>query len=249
MTAVARAPPEGWPRFAGKRRRASKIAVLAALVFLVGSPAIAGAGASASVWSDDIFRGASLSDGRPVATLDLSYDHPTGAYIGGSVTGVLTAHSGPRWLSIQGYAGYAPRLSADLTADVGVTYAQYTEYYAGRSEATYGEAYVGLTSGRVSSRLYYSPRYFGARRQTLYAELEGAVQPKPNWRLTWRVGMLTPLGGGSHPLLDWRLGLSREVRGFDLQLALSGAQHERGAYDRARVPRGTALVVGVTRGF
>lgn len=211
--------------------------------------------ASASVWSEDVFRGVSLSDGRPVATLDLSYDHPIGAYLGASATGVLTAHSGARWLSLQGYAGYAPRLSADLTGDFGVTYAQYSEYYAGREAAQYGEAYVGLTSRRVSSHLYYSPRYFGFHRQTLYAELEGAVQPKPDWRLTWRVGMLTPLSGGSggtgraRPRFDGRVGLAREVGRFDLQIAVSAAEHAGDGYDRAGVPRGMALVVGATRGF
>ena len=68
-------------------------------VRLLGSACAAELGATVSVFNDLQFRGYSLSDGRPVATLDFAYDDPSGFYAGASGTGVLVAmvsrrHSG-----------------------------------------------------------------------------------------------------------------------------------------------------------
>ena len=65
-------------------------AALTTLLPLVASPAAAQVGVSASLLTDYLYRGVSLSDGRPAASLTLSYDHPSGAY------GGLTASSA-RW--------------------------------------------------------------------------------------------------------------------------------------------------------
>lgn len=55
-------------------------------------------------------------------------------------------------------------------------------------------------------------------------------------------------GEGRSTRLDWRLDLSREIGEFNLPLALSGSQRRRTPYERGGVLRGSALVVGMTRG-
>src|SRR5436190_194451 len=77
------------------RARSYAISVAPAAAFLLtASPATAQAGVAVSIFSDDRFRGYSLSDGRPVGILDLSYDAANGLYgaLSGSV--VATRHDG-----------------------------------------------------------------------------------------------------------------------------------------------------------
>src|SRR5436309_441909 len=60
-------------------------ALFAAAPVFAPSPATAQASGAISIFTDDRYRGASLSDGRPVAILDFAYDAPSGFY--GALTG------------------------------------------------------------------------------------------------------------------------------------------------------------------
>jgi len=226
---------------------------VAGVLVIVARPATAAVGVAVSAQSDDVFRGTSLSGGRPVASLDLAFDHPSGFYAGATATGVLAAHSGPRGLSLQEYVGFARRLAPELVADAGVSHSDYTEYYVGRDAARYSEVYVGLASRHLAARLSYSPRYFGYRRETLYGELEATVRPRPEWRLSAHAGVLGYLTGASPPgasdtIFDWRFSASREVRGLALQLAVTGREGEAGG-PAARRPKRQAVVFGVSHSF
>jgi len=86
------------------------------------SPAAAQVGTAVSVFSDDRFRGYTLSDSRPVGILDLSYDAQNGFYgaLSGSI--VATRHDGLQPLGLQLNGGYAKRLSSGLTVDTGIVH-------------------------------------------------------------------------------------------------------------------------------
>jgi len=105
------APPISYP---GAR---ISIAIAAALAPI---PAAAQVAASIALKSDERFRGRSLSDGRPVATLDLSYDSKSGPYLGGSATAILTGKERAGLLGARTYAGYATRTPADIGLDAGI---------------------------------------------------------------------------------------------------------------------------------
>src|SRR6476620_5040716 len=79
---------------AGPTRAArAAVAAIAGTIALMPSPAAAQASGAISIFSDDRFRGYSLSDGYPVGIFDLSYDAPSGLY--GAVSGSMAAtHSG-----------------------------------------------------------------------------------------------------------------------------------------------------------
>lgn len=179
-----------------------------------------------SLASDDRFRGHSLSDQRPTASLELNYDAPRGLYLGGAATAVATAHDGLQPLGAQVYAGYVKSLADGRAFDLGLTHANYTDYYSGGRSTGYTEAFVGLTGQHFATRLYYSPSYFGGGAQTVYGEAEAIARPAPAWRLTAHVGLLQRVGGASggwrDPQYDWRLALARTVHGLDVQLAWTG---------------------------
>ena len=195
------------------------------------------------------FRGRSLSKERPVASLDLSYDAASGAYAGIAGAGVATSHDGLQGLTLREYLGYATRLNGGPTLDLGVTHAAYTEYYGGRSGTQYSEVYAGLAARSFTTRLSYSPSYFGSRTQTLYGEIGTAVQPARNWRLSAHAGLLTRVSGEAtaaslrRPKYDWRLGLATAIRSFQVELAWSDA-----GPDAVRGYR-SALVLALRRDF
>jgi len=205
-----------------------------------------------SVNSDDRYRGYSLSDGRPTATAQLSYDHASGLYLNGAVTGVAR-RDGPDLLGYQANIGFARRVSSTISLDAGLAHSLNRYRYLGTNySASYDEAYIGANAHNISARLSYSPHYFQNGVSTLYGELEAGTQPAPKWRLSGHVGVLTyltaPIYFESRTRYDWRLGVSRELGAFEIHTALSGGgPRERYPYELGW--SGTALTVGASLSF
>jgi uncharacterized protein (TIGR02001 family) len=190
--------------------------------------ASAGVQATVAVASDDRFRGRSVSQGRPTASLDISYDAQNGGYLGLEAAVVAAAHEGVRLLRVQEYAGYAVRLPAGPSLDAGVSHTDYTDYYSGDGSAAYTELYAGVVTRRFATHLYYSPDYFGRHDATLYGEVDTALRPAPGWRLSAHAGLLSLLSGARYAEVkptqyDWRLGLAKSLRRFEIELSWSGA--------------------------
>jgi uncharacterized protein (TIGR02001 family) len=217
--------------------------VAAALAF--ATPALAQVSGSLLVASDGRFRGRSISQGRPIATLDLAYDAASGAYAGLAGTGAATAE-GPRGLALQAYAGFARRLAQGPSLDLGVSHIEYSDYYSPAGRTHLDEAYVGLIGRRLSGRLSYSPDYFGLGAPSLYGELEGALPAASNLRLSLHAGVLQFLGAPRFAQIrrlqhDWRVGVATSVRSAELELAWS----ESGPSG----PRRRGWVVSLTQAF
>ena len=233
----------------GHRRLAAGGLLLAGL--LAAAPAAAEVRVTGVIASDDRFRGRSVSEGRPVASLDLAYDAANGAYVGVTTTGV--AHAGPQLLAVQAYAGYVARLGTGPAIDVGVTHANYSSEYDGHNSGRYSEVYAGLVTRRFATHLYYSPDYFASGRSTLYGEIDSSVSPAPSWRISGHAGVLRVLHGPRGPGLrrpqyDWRIGVTKALGGFDLQLAWAGAGPEPDYY-AGRTRSRSGLVASLTRLF
>ncbi|MGI8839186.1 MAG: TorF family putative porin, partial [Caulobacteraceae bacterium] len=203
--------------------------------------------------SDERFRGLSLSDGRPVASASIAYDHDSGAYAGATAIGVEGSGNDPRPLGYIGYAGWSARFKAGLAWDVGVTHARYTAPASGGYTADYTEVYVGLVGDNLSAHLYYSPNYFGEGAQTVYADLAGAVRPGRRWRLFGQVGALTVVGGRSGPggqraSVDVRAGVAFDFKACELRLAwtaIGGGPSYPSQYPQAR----DGFALGATYAF
>lgn len=249
MSARAAAPGS---RARGSRTRFFRRGLALLLAGLSAGPAWGEIGATASVFSDDRFRGYSLSDGRPVGILDFAYDDPSGFYADASGTGVLKRSGNPAPLSLQLSGGYAKRLQSGTSLDFGITHSTYAHYSSGSQASSYTEIYAGISRGGLSSRIFLSPHYFQPGRWTAYGEVDGNISPARHWSITGHVGMLLPLrtsyGESTGPDFDWSIGAAREFGRLSLHAAWSDGAPGHDFYDNRRHSR-SALVIGGTLGL
>ena len=224
-----------------------KTALLALLLFSA-MPAAAQTGVAMSIFSEDRFRGFSLSNGHPVADFDLSYDFSNGLYAAASGTLLASSNGGVQPLGIQIAGGYAKQLNSGLTIDAGIVHARYSHYSGLRYRRSYTEIYAGIAGKLLSSRLYFSPQYLG-HDSTTYAELDGHLPAGQDFTIEGHAGWLLPLHfyRGSHrpaSRYDWQIGISRPAGRFVLRAAFSAGGPRQSYY--GDYSSGHALTFGIT---
>lgn len=214
------------------------------VICAVASPATAQLSGSVVLQSDYVVRGYSISAGKPAASLNLSYDDPSGVYVNGSAIEAQSYDDSAVLQGLIGNVGYARRLAPQLSVDVGVVRTQYYRLYGYKGDYAYDEAYVGLSGHGLSAHLYVSPDYLHRGTDTLYSEVEGA---RPVWagvRLGAHLGyfayLSAPAGAARQNQYDWRLFAARRFAPFDLSLAVSGGgpgedRYLGGAHDKTRI--------------
>jgi len=241
------------------RRVSSKLPIGVSLRFFLSAVALVPTGAAAqvgvvaSVYTDLRFRGYSLSDGRPVGVLDVSYDAPNGIYAAVSGSVVAARHEGPKGLGLALNAGYAKPVGRDLTLDVGVIHSRYSEYSSLASGRIYTEAYVGLAGRFVGTRWSISPNYIGPAHWTLHGEVNGHVNLARDLLLDGTAGVLFPIGGAAYKgaagaQWDGRIGLAQRVGPVTLHAALTARGKSSDVYVTRRHGR-TAAVLGISTAF
>jgi uncharacterized protein Gcw-chp len=202
-----------------------------------------------SAYSDERFRGFSLSDGRPVAILDLSYDDAAGFY-GALSRSVVASREGLRPLSATVNGGYARRLGSRFTGDFGVIHSRYSHYSGLASGRAYTEVYAGVSGRDVGTRLSISPDYVGTAGWTAHGEVNGHFDLTPTLLADCALGALLPIGGGAYSgssRLQWdaRVGLTQRLGPLSLHAALTARAKGPDIY-AGRAHRRTALVFGVS---
>lgn len=220
---------------------------MAFIFFLHAAPAAAEVGAVISGYNDLRYRGVSLSDGRPVGILDLSYDMRSGLYaaLSGSV---VASREGLKPLGLTLNAGYAGRIGRELSADVGVVHWRYSRYSGVASDRTYSEVYAGLSGKHVGTRFSLSPNYVGRTHWTLHGEINGHADLTPDLNVDGEIGVLVPLGGypgNTRAAWDARLGLAKKVGRISLHAAMTArgqSSHVYGQWGRGNV----ALILGIS---
>lgn len=243
MTAAAD-PTASPARKVAARRIAAALA--GGLFLLIGTGAKAQVGVLASIYTDDRYRGVSLSDGRPVGILDLSYDARNGAYAALSGRIVATRSEGLKPLALSVNGGYARRLNSRLTGDVGIVHSRYSNYSGLSGRRSYTEVYAGLTGKLLGARLSISPDYLGTAHWTAYAEVDGHLDLSRRTLIEARVGVLTPIGAysGNRPQLDGRVGIAERLGRITLHGALT--TRSKAYFYRGGSRRGTALILGLS---
>ena len=191
-----------------------------------------------------------MSDGRPVAILDLSYDAPSGLYGTASGSVVVTRHEGLKALGVALNGGYAKRFSNGLTADLGMVHSRYSHYSGVASGRSYSEVYAGLSGKLIGARVSISPNYLGAVRWTLHGEVDGHVDLTSKLLLDGTIGLLVPLqrgdyGSESSVQMDARIGVAERVGPITLHAALTTRSGHSEIYSGQGHHR-TALVVGIS---
>jgi uncharacterized protein (TIGR02001 family) len=211
-------------------------------VLLPAGTAVAQVSGRIALVSDYRFRGASLSDGDPALQASVAYDASGGWYAGvfASSVRIESGRSGSdrsgstsgTQLQLQPYAGYARRIDASTSWDVGVAYAA----FLGNTDYDYPELHLGISRGRFSARLYYAPEYFGISSPVYYAEVDGAFPLSPRWRLLAHVGWLHRSASGEEDYylerhrFDGRVAFAWTLAAFDLQVAWVFSDGQAGRY-------------------
>ncbi len=190
-------------------------------------PAAAQMAGRLGLQSDYVVRGASVTQNRPTAGLDLSYDFPAGVYVNGSAFGALPTDGRLGFVGLIGDVGYAKRLNLQVSVDGGVTRTEYVNVGRYGSSTGYTEIYGGLSARHLSGRLYFSPDYYHSGARTLYGEVGGNIGFLAGIRLNAHLGALEyleqPRGlPPARPQYDWLVGASRQLGPFDLHVAVSG---------------------------
>lgn len=198
-------------------------APLAALLLGLAGSACSQTAVSLKVESDFIFRGVSLSGGRPDAALSVDYDGIGGGYAGGSAKSV-EFDPGERQTALFAYFGSVRRVDSGLAWELGATGA----VFSADSRYDYGEVFVGVIARRWTARVYLSPSYFGSGVPSAYFELNGGIPVSSVWSLSAHAGAIAPLGSTSpddsrRVRFDVRLGVGAAMGAWELQLARAGA--------------------------
>jgi uncharacterized protein (TIGR02001 family) len=211
----------------------------------LAQPARAQVSAALGLQSDYRYRGISLSSGRPSATLDLSFDHKSGFYAGGSAI-VTNQADGLKSLGFIEYLGYATPRFGGVSWDLGVNNQDLAYYYGDRRvPLRYSEVYVGVAGDSLSAHLHYSPNYLRPGYGALYAEVDGSFKPAENWRLFGHIGTTVPVGEteGRHERWDARAGVARQLGPFEFQASVvATTPNPPGLTPQGR----TTLVVGAS---
>jgi uncharacterized protein (TIGR02001 family) len=208
-----------------------RLPALLLLYWIATGPALAQFGATASVVSDYRVRGVSLSDGRAVPQLNLSYDNPQGWYAGAFASNVTLRNVGDTQQAM-GYVGYAQLIAPGLSWEAGGS----KSVFRSATLYDYNEVFVGLAADRISGRLSYAPNYFGKSSHSLYAEINGNYPLTDTLRLTGHLGVLhsqTPdwlVAITPAYRADIRVGVSLDIDAWKLQAALIATQKKHPAY-------------------
>jgi len=205
-----------------------------------------------SLQSDYRVRGYSMSHSRPAAALSLSYDHASGAYLNGLAIISRDGDDDPALTGVIENLGYARRLSSRASIDLGLVHSEYFQRYGTVGTGRYTEAYVGLATPHLSSRLSYSPDYFRHGVSTLYGEVNVGWETVAQIRLDAHVGYLdcldAPPWRRCSSQYDWRVGVSRQFERLDLNASLSNVESKASPLYR-RPDRAPTFVVGASWAF
>jgi uncharacterized protein (TIGR02001 family) len=191
--------------------------VLVPLALLAAAPADAQVFGSVSALSEYRYRGASLSDDRPVLQLHLGYDFAAGGYAGALLSNVRV--DGRSQAQALLYAGRTWTLRDDWHSEAG---AQYTAF-SRSGEYDHLELYAGFGSPHAGIRLHYANDYFG-RLPAWYLEYDARDARSGPWHLVAHVGVLHANGSaGACCRQDWSFGVAVTQGDYEWQLAWNGA--------------------------
>jgi uncharacterized protein (TIGR02001 family) len=194
-------------------------------------------GASLTLASDYVFRGISQTDQEPAVQGSFTYKHPRGVYLGVWASNVDENVSKGN-IEIDYYGGYTKELFTDFNFDVSIIYYNYPGG-GSNPEPDYIEGHLGLSYGFTSLPAQptigvgynYSPDFYGEDGNAHY------VNGTLDLALPYRLGLGFEIGyqyvegdettghgmgeGGhsGYDYIHWRIGLSYEIKGFDLNLS------------------------------
>ncbi|MDQ3565181.1 MAG: TorF family putative porin [Pseudomonadota bacterium] len=194
------------------------------------------AAGSVALATDYLFRGISQTDNSPSVQGSLEYNYtPWGIYLGAWASNVDNATSDGE-IEIDWYGGFRGEFSdTGIGWDLGAIYYHYPgddERLAQPLEADYVEAKAGLSykflgvpfEPATSATVYWSPDYYRETGDAVYLDGSLGLSLPYGLGLGFHVGYQDVDDLGDY--IDWRVGLSREVLGFGLDVSYWNAENE-----------------------
>ena len=193
--------------------------------------------ATAAVASDYVFRGLSQTDEDPAVQISFDYKHPVGFFAGvwgSNVDEVISEGN----VEMDLYAGFKKEIAENLSFDISVIYYWYPG--DGREpEKDYVEGHVGLGYAFTKVPLEptlglgfnYSPDFYGEDGDAYYVSGTLRLSLPYQFGLGFEIGYqivegdkttgsgLGLDGEDGYDYLFWRIGLSKELLGFVLDLS------------------------------
>lgn len=200
--------------------------------------------ASAALTTDYVFRGISQTDEEPAIQGSFDYAHPSGIYIGVWGSGVDEAVSKGN-VELDYYAGYGRELFKDFSFDLSFIYYNYPGG-GDNPEPDYFEVHLGLAykladlplSPSITAGYNYSPDFFGEDGNAHYVNGLLELSLPYEFILAGEVGYQDVEGdettgkgqgeggGDGFDYIHWRVGLSKELLGFTLDLSYHDTNEE-----------------------
>lgn len=191
------------------------VRILTALSFL----ALSGAASAqvTSTWTatnDYDFRGYSQSAKDPAIQGSIDYAQESGWYVGAWASNVDFGNDADVELDV--YTGFSG--GEDVTWSAGIVY--YT--YPGSDDAEdYPEVFVGLGTGPVSGKLWYSNDFYGLDESAWYLEANGTFELPQNFSILAHAGYSygdywDDVNGDK--VIDYSLGVGYTISNFNLAL-------------------------------
>jgi hypothetical protein len=225
---------------------------------------------STTIETDYRIQGFDLTNSRPDARFDISYDSPSGIYAAASAIFGETAGGTIRPLGYLASAGFAKRATSGVSWDFGLNDAQlalylpvmqltpgattYSKTFTHRYNLDYAEVYGGVSIANFSAHLYISPDYLGQDLRTAYLDVDSFVRPLEHLRLFGHLGALAPLGGAAdipdahRGRFDVSAGAGWEMRWGELKVTWSATTPGL-HYPPVYVPHGQAIGVSFSHFF
>ncbi|MGH8488557.1 MAG: TorF family putative porin [Gammaproteobacteria bacterium] len=195
---------------------------------------------SVALTTDYLFRGISRTDNGPAIQGSLEYNFtPWGIYLGAWASNVDTLTSEGE-VEIDWYGGFRGEFATTGVGwDLGAIYYHYPgddERLAQPLEADYVEGKAGLSykfqgapfEPATSATVYWSPDFYRETGDAVYVDGSLGLSLPYELGLGFHVGYqyadgFDDIGDGDY--IDWRVGLSREVLGFGLDVSYWNAEN------------------------
>ncbi len=186
--------------------------------------------ANVALTTDYVFRGISQTNEKPAVQGGFDYSYtPLGAYLGVWASNVDFGAGDGTAAEIDYYGGISNEiLDTGVSYDIGVLYYNYPGGSTAANE-DYIEYYGGLgydfdtlpLKPSSSLTVYYSPDFFGGTNDAQYYDLSVDLSLPYDLTLAMHAGYQNVQGiaGAGYNYGDYKLGLSRDVGKFNLDLS------------------------------
>jgi uncharacterized protein (TIGR02001 family) len=222
-----------------------------ALAAAVAAPGVAAAQAASpgpmtanvAVASDYRFRGLTQTMKRPALQGGFDFAHSSGLYVGNWNSNVSSAIFPNSNLEMDFYAGYKPTFG-DIAADIGFIYYFYPGSRATLANPQRGsvcvdcdidnkEVYVGATWKWIGAKFYWAiDDLFGIpdTKNSWYVDLVANYDLGGGWGVVGHLGRQKVNDFNDATYNDWKLGVTKDIRGFILGAAYVDTNAKDAAY-------------------